>query len=398
MKEKVDLQYSKIAKKNKQKWFFGNFSFFVDKVLSLGNEEKIEVSFFDFNQNMNPENFELTQEQNSLVSILFDVYNELLRKKSNKSKWVYVYWWPGCWKTTLMDNFYDICPTDKKIRLHFQDFIAELIKLNSKYQIDDIADFFSDRVRLFCFDEFELDNIAEAQFVKRILQEFAQRWIVTIATSNFVLNSKTTNMTTPLDHVRNELSEFMEWKQDIIDLWDRDFRAEKIASNLREDCSYYLWNTGSDILHKSYENLPQENSLFISYDDLCKKNASIYDYREMFQDKDNLLIKNIPQLWLDQINEAQRLKNIIDLVYERNINIYISSQYKLDDIFDDLVIRHIKLYRTISRLKEMVTKAYRDDAGKERRRGFIRESLNLLNEIDSQLAEHKIKKKKKNWC
>jgi hypothetical protein len=24
--------------------------------------------------------------------------------------------------------------------------------------------------------------------------------------------------------------------------------------------------------------------------------------------------------------------------------------------------------------------------------------LNLLNEIDSQLAEHKIKKKKKNWC
>jgi cell division protein ZapE len=74
-----------------------------------------------------------------------------------------------------MDNFYDICPTDKKIRLHFQDFIAELIKLNSKYQIDDIADFFSDRVRLFCFDEFELDNIAEAQFVKRILQEFAQR-------------------------------------------------------------------------------------------------------------------------------------------------------------------------------------------------------------------------------
>jgi hypothetical protein len=44
----------------------------------------------------------------------------------------------------------------------------------------------------------------------------------------------------------------------------------------------------------------------------------------------------------------------------------------------------------------MVTKAYRDDAGKERRRGFIRESLNLLNEIDSQLAEHKIKKKKKN--
>jgi predicted ATPase len=86
------------------------------------------------------------------------------------------------------------------------------------------------------------------------------------------------------------------------------------------------------------------------------------------------------------------LKNIIDLVYERNINIYISSEYTLDNIFDDLVIKHIKLHRTISRLKEMVTKGYREDTGKERRRVFIRDSLELLTEIDTELKENKIKK------
>ena len=111
----------------------------------------------------------------------------------------------------------------------------------------------------------------------------------------------------------------------------------------------------------------------------------------MFQDKDSLFIQNIPQLWLDQINEAQRLKNIIDLIYERNKNIYISSEYKLEEIFDDLVIRYIKLHRTISRLKEMVTKGYREDSGKERRRVFIRDSLALISEIDMELSKDKIK-------
>jgi len=392
MKQEINSDYSKISKRTEKKWFFGNFSSIVDKVLSFNKEEKIEISFDDFNKDINPENLDLTQEQKELVDILLEVNNTFLKKNNVNKRWVYVYWWSWCGKTTIVDNFYAICSTEKKIRLHFQDFITELIRLSSRYQIDDIADVFAHKVRLFCFDEFELDNIAEAHFVKRMLQEFAERWIITIATSNFVLNSWNTNLTTPLDHVRSELSKFMEWKQDVIDLWERDFRAEKIASNSEEDCSYYTWVESSEILKKKYKELSQWESLFIEYDELCKKNASIYDYRNMFQDKDSLFIKGIAQLWLDQINEAQRLKNIIDLVYERNINIYISSEYTLDNIFDDLVIKHIKLHRTISRLKEMVTKGYREDTGKERRRVFIRDSLELLTEIDTELKENKIKK------
>jgi len=391
MRKQLDSRNLPELNKNIKKWFFSNFSSIIDRVLSLNKDENIEVSFDDFNRDINPEDLNLTQEQKELVDILFEVNSTFLTKNSDIKRWVYVYWWPWCGKTTIVDNFYAVCSTDKKIRLHFQDFIAELIRLSSRYQIDDIADVFAGKVRLFCFDEFELDNIAEAHFVKRMLQEFAERGIITIATSNFVLNSQNTNIITPLDHVRNELSKFMEWKQDIIDLWERDFRAEKIVSNSQKDCSYYVWPESSDILEKKYDELSQWNSLFFGYDELCRKNASIYDYRNMFQDKDSLFIQNIPQLWLDQINEAQRLKNIIDLIYERNINIYISSEYKLEEIFDDLVIRYIKLHRTISRLKEMVTKGYREDSGKERRRVFIRDSLALISEIDMELSKDKIK-------
>jgi hypothetical protein len=53
--------------------------------LSFNKEEKIEISFDDFNKDINPENLDLTQEQKELVDILLEVNNTFL-KKNNVNK------------------------------------------------------------------------------------------------------------------------------------------------------------------------------------------------------------------------------------------------------------------------------------------------------------------------
>jgi hypothetical protein len=49
----------------------------------LNKDENIEVSFDDFNRDINPEDLNLTQEQKELVDILFEVNSTFLTKNSD---------------------------------------------------------------------------------------------------------------------------------------------------------------------------------------------------------------------------------------------------------------------------------------------------------------------------
>lgn len=95
----------------------------------------------------------------------------------------------GRGKTLLMDMFYDTLPTERKIRLHFHHFMYLLHqKLNAiqgrKEPLAYIAKELAKQVDVVCFDEFFVNDIADAMLLGGVFNALHQHRIMIITTSN----------------------------------------------------------------------------------------------------------------------------------------------------------------------------------------------------------------------
>ena len=108
-----------------------------------------------------------------------------------------VYLWgpPGRGKTWLLDTLYAAVDIPSKRRLHFHDFFRELHERvfagygNPGYRRESAfaaaLDHMLGPVRLLCFDEFHVNDPADAAFITRMLRTVLDRGIVLVATSNY---------------------------------------------------------------------------------------------------------------------------------------------------------------------------------------------------------------------
>lgn len=108
-----------------------------------------------------------------------------------------VYLWgpPGRGKTWLLDALYDGVDIPDKRRLHFHDFFRELHERvfegygTPGYRKDSAfaaaLEQMVGSVRLLCFDEFHVNDPADAAFITRMLRTVLDRGIVLAATSNY---------------------------------------------------------------------------------------------------------------------------------------------------------------------------------------------------------------------
>ncbi|MGB0835956.1 MAG: cell division protein ZapE, partial [Psychrobium sp.] len=104
---------------------------------------------------------------------------------------LYLYGRVGRGKTMVMDMFFDTLPSNRKLRLHFHHFMAQLHhKLNQlQGQINPlelVADDLAAQFDVICFDEFFVADIADAMLLGGVFSALHQRNIMIVATSNTV--------------------------------------------------------------------------------------------------------------------------------------------------------------------------------------------------------------------
>src|SRR5690606_24876909 len=97
-----------------------------------------------------------------------------------------IYLWGGVGrgKTMLMDEFYDSVPVAKR-RIHFHQFFADLhTRAHSLGSMGEALGQVVDGIRLLCFDEFHIDDVADAMFMARVLETIVANDVTVVVTSN----------------------------------------------------------------------------------------------------------------------------------------------------------------------------------------------------------------------
>src|SRR5438874_397008 len=156
-------------------------------------------------------------------------------------KGLYIHGEVGRGKTTLMDLFFAASAVQRKRRVHFHEFMADVHErvhlYRQKIKSGEIADgdpiahtaaALAEEAWLLCFDEFHVTDIADAMILGRLFTRLFESGVVVVATSNVEpdeLYKDGLNRALFLPFI-----DMLNARMDVIQLSARtDFRLEKLA-------------------------------------------------------------------------------------------------------------------------------------------------------------------------
>ena len=100
--------------------------------------------------------------------------------KKNNKKGIYLWGKAGSGKTMIMDMCFSISNITEKRRIHFQEFMIDihnrLHEIRKNISIKDpllvVAKEISSEVKFLCFDEFQVNDIADASIIYKLFKKY----------------------------------------------------------------------------------------------------------------------------------------------------------------------------------------------------------------------------------
>lgn len=314
------------------------------------------------------------------TSFLFNIFNSF---KMDDNFGIYVWGDVGRGKTYLVDMFYSCLPIDKKLRIHFHNFMSLIhnelsYRSGMKNPLEDIAKEISNKYYIICLDEFFVSDIGDAMILSELFRHFFHYKLLFVITSNVV----------PKDLYKNGLQrqKFIP----TIDLFYKNLNVINISGNLdyrfrsleKEDVYLYpisifnlkrfrnlffklsttkpIRNKNINILNRKVSSVYYSGSIvWFDFDVICGDGRSQLDYIELSLMFDTIFLSNMKSAKLDD-NKCKRFISMIDEFYDNKINIIIFADKKIDEMYcGEKLIFDFK--RTCSRIFEMGSKNYLKD-------------------------------------
>ena len=313
-----------------------------------------------------------------------------------KSAWtdvsgLYIWGGVGRGKTMLMDMFFETSSIRRKRRIHFHEFMADIheriyhhrkkVKAGEVKDVDPIgpvANDLADEVRLLCFDEFTVRDVADAMIMRRLFSALFEHDVVVVATSNVDPDDLYKDGLRRGDFI--PFIELLKSRTQILHLDAKtDYRLDKLSG--KPVFSHPLNEASHATLEETWSALVGQTSISsaelhvkgrivkvprtalgiarFTFADLCEAPLGASDYLKIAKSFHTILLENIPVLTAAKRNEAKRFITLVDALYDSNVKLIATAAAAPQDLNKSLRdVEAFEFDRTVSRLIEMQSEDY----------------------------------------
>ena len=296
----------------------------------------------------------------------------------------------GRGKSMLMDLFFEAAEVPRKRRVHFHAFMQDahrriyawrraphrLADPHSDDPIPPLADAIAAEASLLCFDEFQVNDIADATILGRLFKALFARGVVVVATSN----------TRPDDLFAGQpghdaLLPFIALLKQHLDVLvmagSRDWRRQRLRgvptwhvpaddrADRALDAAFRDLSGGAKarperlmvVGHILTVPLAAQGVARFDFEALCGQPLGAGDYLALATHYQALVLDGVPRLSPDNYDLARRFVVLIDALYDHRVKLVASADAVPDQLYERGEGARA-FERTASRLEEMQSQEY----------------------------------------
>lgn len=302
---------------------------------------------------------------------------------------VYLWGSVGRGKSFLMDSFYLCLPLVRKRRVHFHHFMRdvhrELDELKGREDpLAALAERIAKRYRLICFDELQVNDIADAMIIGRLLGRTMDLGVVVCMTSNYHPDElykdglKRENFLPVIALLKERLDVLH--VDNGVDYRQRMLEGVKVYhSPLGAETERALMETFKRIaeVEEEFHELDVEGRVipyrhraggvvWFDFNVICGWGRSQHDYLDLSKRFHTVIVSGIPRMGLKLAENARRFTLMVDVFYDNRVKLVVSAEAAPDRLLrieedpGDPRLRAMvfEFNRTASRLVEMQSREY----------------------------------------
>lgn len=325
------------------------------------------------------------------------------------AKGVYLWGDVGRGKTFLMDLFFNHLKQQNKLRLHFHRFMAMVHQeLNLTKGIADplvhIARHYAAQYQVICFDEFSVNDIADAIILARLFEHLFAHGVILVATSNIEIsrlyegglqrerflpfidilqtNVDEINLTGATDHrIAAQSDRSLEQQIQLTKHMSHQDFVTIAGQHYPHQAAVCETHSYIEICHRTIAFQAKVNQvIWFKFNQLCDGPRSALDYIELAGLFKHVIIDEVPQLggeirtWIkargtedgaesNKTSErqleyatsddpAKRFISLVDELYDQRVSLTVCSEWTITELYSGGALS-FEFRRTVSRLVEM---------------------------------------------
>ena len=289
---------------------------------------------------------------------------------------LYIWGTVGRGKTMLMDRFYERLNIPYKMRSHFHRFMyevhGELKQLKSlENPLEEVAERLAQKARVICFDEFFVNDIADAMILGTLFEALFRRGVTLVATSNVPPEQLYRDglqrqrflpaITLLQSHTRVlELGPGVDYRLRVLEqaeIYHYPLDAEADTNLAKYFRAIAPDEARHDVPLALNDRLVATRALadgvvWFDFQAICGGPRSQDDYIELARCYHTVMVSGIPQLTRDNEDEARRFIALVDEFYDRNVKLIVSAASELQELYQGKKLE-FEFQRTCSRMREM---------------------------------------------